>query len=71
MSEKDIKELLNYENKKGTIRKLSNEEIKNFVKKFNENLDNSDYYISLDEESDAAYSYRDDLFTEMIQEYKK
>ena len=70
MSEKDIRELLQYETNRGKIRQLTEKEIKEFHKKFNETLENSDYYYSLDSESDAAYSYRDDVFDEMIAPYK-
>lgn len=70
MSEKDIRALLEYETNRGKIRQLSEKEIKEFHKKFNETLENSDYYYSLDSESDAAYSYRDDVFDEMIASYK-
>lgn len=70
MSEKDIRELLDYEYNKGTIRKLNEKEVKEFVKEYNKELNNSDYYCALDEESDAAYSWRDDLFTEKIEKYK-
>ena len=39
MSEKDIRALLEYETNRGKIRQLSEKEIKEFHKKFNETLE--------------------------------
>lgn len=66
MTKNDFKALIEYEVSIGRLKMPSQAEIDDLWTKFLDKLNNDDYYASLEPESDAAYSYRDDLFSEIV-----
>lgn len=65
MTREEFYNLLNFEEKRKKIVFTREDRIAIYAI-FCDKLENSDYYLSLDPESDAAYSFRDDLFTECL-----
>lgn len=69
-SKDDLRKIIDYEEKSGKIHTISNVEKSIICSMYIEKVSNSDALLSVENESDAAYSICDDILDELLIPYR-